>query len=60
MRGSKPWAFTLASHPCHGHENDQNNRNSKGHEPTMTKAKLILSSNMKHKNQRSKNMKSAT
>jgi hypothetical protein len=60
MRRSKPWASTLASHPCHGHNNYQNNRNSKGHEPTMTKEKLILSSNMKHKNQGSKTMKSAT
>jgi hypothetical protein len=60
MRGSKPWASTLASHPHHGHENYQNNINSKGHEPTMTNVKLILSSNMKHKNLISKNMKSAT
>jgi len=60
MKGSMPWASPLASHPCHRHENYGNNRHSKGHEPTMTKAKFILNSNMKQKKQRSKNKKIAT
>jgi len=41
MKGSMPWASPLASHPCHRHKNYQNNKHSKGREPTMTKEKLI-------------------
>jgi len=35
---------------CHKHENNQDKRISKGHEPTMTKVGLVLNPNMKLEN----------